>query len=43
MVAEYALDGKLVTGIDCWPYSQQKEQLHYEMTVLIKKYIKRLK
>lgn len=24
MVAEYALDGKLVTGIDCWPYSQQK-------------------
>lgn len=36
MVAEYASDGKLVMRIDCWPYSQQKEQPDYEMTVLIK-------
>lgn len=36
MVAEYASDGKLLIGIDCWPYSRQKEQLDYEMTALIK-------
>lgn len=36
MVAEYSSDSELVIGIDCWPYSQQKEQLDYEMTALIK-------
>lgn len=36
MEVEYASDGELVIGIDCWPYSQQKEQLDYEMAVLIK-------
>lgn len=36
MVAQYASDSELVIGIDCRPYSQQKEQLVYEMTVLMK-------
>jgi len=43
MVAEHASDGELVIGIDCWPYSWQKEQLDYEMTALIKSHFKRLK
>lgn len=43
MVDEYASDGKSVIGIDCWPHSWQKKQLDYEMTVLIKQHLKRLK
>lgn len=31
MMAENASDGELVTGIDCCPYSQKKEQLAYKI------------